>query len=140
MPRIPGENYLKMKKIQSRKEYNRSRPVGHDFYQSTEWRKLRAAYRRAHPLCEECLREGRTEPAVIVDHVKEIVDGGAPYDWDNLRSLCLACHNRKTAAERWRRAGRGGVKTPSPLPASAVGTSKITAAKSEGTGATQFRK
>ncbi|WP_288297318.1 HNH endonuclease signature motif containing protein [uncultured Pyramidobacter sp.] len=115
MPRIPGENYLKMKKAQSRKEYNRSRPVGHDFYQSTEWRKLRAAYRRAHPLCEECLREGRTEPAVIVDHVKEIADGGDPYDWDNLRSLCLACHNRKTAAERRRRAGGGGSQNSRPL-------------------------
>ncbi|MDY3213415.1 HNH endonuclease [Pyramidobacter sp.] len=115
MPRIPGENYLKMKKIQSRKEYNRSRPVGHDFYQSTEWRKLRGAYRRAHPLCEECLREGRTEPAVIVDHVEEIADGGDPYDWDNLRSMCLACHNRKTAAERRRRAGGGGSQNSRPL-------------------------
>lgn len=54
------------------------------------------------------MREGRTEPAVIVDHVKEIADGGDPYDWDNLQSLCLPCHNRKTAAERRRRAGGGG--------------------------------
>ena len=36
--------------------------------------------------------------------------------------------------------GEGGVKTPGPLPASAVGTSKIAGAKSEGAGASQFRK
>lgn len=108
MPRLPGEKFLKTRRAQSQKEYNQSRPIEHDFYQTTEWRKLRAAYRRAHPLCEECLRKGRTEPANVVDHIKEITDGGDPLDWNNLQSLCRACHNRKTAKERQRRARGGG--------------------------------
>jgi 5-methylcytosine-specific restriction protein A len=66
------------------------------------WRKARAAYLRAHPLCEcaECeavpipLRPAATE----VDHI----DGLGPlgprgYDWSNLRAMTKAHHSRETA-------------------------------------------
>jgi 5-methylcytosine-specific restriction endonuclease McrA len=30
----------------------------------------------------------------MVHHIVAIVDGGAPYDDDNLRSLCWVCHGK----------------------------------------------
>lgn len=39
-------------------------------------------------------------PSKIVGHIKEISDGGARYDEDNLQALCSACHNRKSAEEK----------------------------------------
>lgn len=70
------------------------------FYHSARWKGLRDWFLTQHPLCEVCLREGRVEPAKIVDHIVEIKDGGARYDTDNLQALCDACHNKKTSAAR----------------------------------------
>ena len=39
----------------------------------------------------------KERPADLVDHIKELKDGGQPYALDNLQSLCNKCHNRKTA-------------------------------------------
>lgn len=79
--------------------YDDKRPEA-KFYKGTRWQKLRRMFLAKHPLCEVCLREGRIEPAKIVDHIKEITDGGARYDEDNLQALCLSCHNTKTAEQK----------------------------------------
>lgn len=63
------------------------------------WQRFRLWYLRAHPLCEECLRQGRTEPARDVDHITPLVQGGARLDPDNVQALCHSCHSRKTATE-----------------------------------------
>lgn len=73
------------------------------FYLSPAWRRFRDWYIAKHPLCETCLADGYQVPAVIVDHIIELKDGGAPFDEDNAQSLCRACHNRKTAKERHKR-------------------------------------
>ncbi|NVO05715.1 MAG: HNH endonuclease [Rhodoferax sp.] len=80
------------------------------FYQSRQWRALRAAYLREHPLCCVCGGNGFLVPARVVDHVLPIKDGGARFDACNLQSLCVPCHNRKTARETGsrRRPPRGG--------------------------------
>jgi len=31
------------------------------------------------------------------DHVKEITDGGDPFEVDNMQTLCVPCHRAKTA-------------------------------------------
>ena len=74
-----------------------------EFYRSTAWRKLRAEQLRRQPLCECCLAQGRHTPAHIVDHIRPVNQGGAPLDLENLQSLCAACHNRKSGAERHQR-------------------------------------
>jgi len=63
-----------------------------------KWRKLRAAKLSADPLCEHCKPRGRIVPAVDVDHIREIHGRHDPgrLRWDNLQSLCKACHARKT--------------------------------------------
>lgn len=73
------------------------------FYLSVAWRRFRAWYLGRHPLCEACEREGRLTPAVMVDHVKELKDGGARLAEENAKSLCWKCHGIKTAEAKGRR-------------------------------------
>jgi 5-methylcytosine-specific restriction protein A len=64
------------------------------------WRAARAAYLRAHPLCEcdECARQGRLLPSVVVDHIRpHRGDMGLFWDRDNWQALSKPCHDRKTA-------------------------------------------
>lgn len=69
------------------------------FYQSSNWRRLRANFLRLNPLCKACADRGQTIAAVVVDHITPIKEGGARLDKCNLQSLCVSCHNRKTARE-----------------------------------------
>lgn len=79
------------------------------------WQRLRARFLYEHPLCEECLKHGRTEAATDVDHI--IPHRGDPalmWDEGNLQALCHACHSKKTASEDGgfgnATQGRGGSK------------------------------
>jgi len=77
------------------------------FYQSAQWRAVRAAFLRQHPLCCACEVRGRVVPAVVVDHVVPIKQGGARFDPENLQSLCVSDHNAKSAKERAQRIKSG---------------------------------
>ena len=103
MAKKPGGLLRALRRKNREREYNASRPARHDFYATPEWRRIRAWYRARHPLCEECQRQGRVKLAELVHHKREISEGGAPLDPDNLESLCWACHSRLHAAQ-----GRGG--------------------------------
>lgn len=67
---------------------------------SRRWRRLRAAYLSAHPICEDCEQAGRTTIATEVHHIRPIEErAGRPDDMQelafnpcNLRALCKACH------------------------------------------------
>jgi 5-methylcytosine-specific restriction protein A len=64
----------------------------------SDWRRVRAEYLSAHPLCDICAAGGRTVPAALVHHRKPLTNSGT-HDWDNLQALCLACHSRLHASE-----------------------------------------
>jgi 5-methylcytosine-specific restriction enzyme A len=64
----------------------------HPFYNSAAWKKIRLAKLARNPLCEKCLCIKATD----VDHICSIRTGGDPLAWDNLQSLCHACHSAKT--------------------------------------------
>lgn len=72
------------------------------------WRKRRAAYLLAYPLCALC-----GAAATEVDHIVPLRRGGAD-DESNWQALCHTCHSRKTAREnggygnRERERGVGG--------------------------------
>ena len=69
-------------------------PKERRLYDSVQWRKARARYLAAHPLCVMCLRVGRERRATVVDHIKD--HGGDPglfWDEDNWQGLCAACHS-----------------------------------------------
>lgn len=79
------------------------------FYQSRAWKNLRTAFIAANPLCRACEEIGRTEPGYIVDHIVERADDASrELDWDNLQTLCLSCHSRKTRREAGMRRRQGG--------------------------------
>jgi 5-methylcytosine-specific restriction protein A len=61
-------------------------------YNSRLWRNLRYNKLYQDPLCIECGKEANE-----VDHImKHRGDRTLFYDWDNLQSMCKACHARKT--------------------------------------------
>lgn len=64
----------------------------HPFYNTKTWKRLRQVKLISDPLCEAC----RRKPATDVDHIIGISKGGSPTAMENLRSLCHACHSRKT--------------------------------------------
>ena len=59
------------------------------------WRKVRAMFLRAHPLCQDCQAAGRVTMASEVHHLIKVRDGGAHRD-DNLVALCKPCHSART--------------------------------------------
>lgn len=64
------------------------------FYKSKSWIKTRDAFRVRNPECNLCGRQG-----AVVDHVVAIKQGGAPFDWDNLQTLCRQCDQTKRGKE-----------------------------------------
>jgi 5-methylcytosine-specific restriction protein A len=92
----------------------------HPFYYSEEWKKFRAMVLTergercedpAHPADRP--REGYVE----VDHIIELLDGGARLDRDNLMVRCASCHHKKTLAvrdDRFARPAEGPHGSPHP--------------------------
>ena len=58
----------------------------------SRWKKVRNIYIKAHPLCEECIKENRFIKATVVHHKLPIENGGDKYDLSNLESLCQSHH------------------------------------------------
>jgi 5-methylcytosine-specific restriction protein A len=71
----------------------RRNPVSKKYYGGAAWRKIRAAFLAANPLCEVCQGEGRLTPATLAHHKSKLTDGGNN-DWNNLQALCTECHSR----------------------------------------------
>ena len=57
------------------------------------WKRIRDRYAAAHPLCEQCLKEGRLTSVEEVHHILPISRGGT-HDASNLMSLCQSCHTK----------------------------------------------
>lgn len=73
-----------------------SRQADKRFYGQARWLRLRKAKLAESPLCEECLRAGRVEPARHVHHVQARKDSPElAFEWSNLESLCVGCHNSR---------------------------------------------
>jgi len=73
------------------------------FYNSQPWETLRRQKLGKDPFCEDCRKGGTLIKATMVDHIREIKDGGERLDMENLQSLCHSCHSRKSMKERNRR-------------------------------------
>lgn len=73
------------------KKFERSPDVNRTYGRS--WKRIRDRYVRQHPLCEQCLKEGRLTLVDEVHHILPISQGGKSTP-DNLMSLCRSCHNK----------------------------------------------
>ncbi|MBR3288347.1 MAG: HNH endonuclease [Lachnospiraceae bacterium] len=77
------------------KQYDKfERKYKHRERYDSRWDKVRNIYIKEHPLCEECLKENKSNIARIVHHIKPIEDGGDKYAFDNLMSVCDSCHQK----------------------------------------------
>ena len=57
------------------------------------WKRIRDRYVHKHPLCEQCLKEGRYVAVEEVHHIVPLSEGGSN-DESNLMSLCRSCHEK----------------------------------------------
>lgn len=67
-------------------------------YKTARWERVRKSWLARHPLCAEHDARGRVFQATVVDHIIAH-KGDETLFWDatNYQSLCVRCHNRKTA-------------------------------------------
>jgi len=91
---------VRKKEVQTKRNFN---VENSNIYNSQRWRRLSQKKRVVDPFCEMCLADGRETIANVVDHIHELSDGGDPYKWGNLKSMCHSCHNNKTRKEQRKR-------------------------------------
>ena len=81
------------------------------------WQKLRARILKRDLYlcrCEDCRSSGRVRPASEVDHIVAKAHGGTDDD-SNLQAINSDCHKAKTARERMKKRGGGGLNSPGPI-------------------------
>ena len=74
----------------------------HQLYNNSQWKKLSKLYRQQNPLCEECLKNDIVTAASSCHHrlsphdpnISEVEQYRRLLSWDNLESVCHACHQR----------------------------------------------
>lgn len=76
-----------------------------DFYRSKEWREFRALVikERGHICQDKEHPAGAPMDNIDLDHIKELVDGGAKLSRSNVLLRCRSCHGRKTALQKRQR-------------------------------------
>ena len=74
-------------------------------YNTKEWKALRLSFLIQHPLCAECLKEGKVTPADQVHHraspfAKGQINYALLLDENNLESICAYHHAMEHQKER----------------------------------------
>lgn len=113
------DDLRRLRNEKQRKDYNHAydrvrRTAGtegatlHRLRHTARWERVRAWVLNRDALCVHCQARGITRAASQVDHIELatnlVRDHGtnAFYDTTQLQGLCVACHARKSAAERRR--------------------------------------
>jgi 5-methylcytosine-specific restriction enzyme A len=78
-------------------------PADKKFIRTHLWRaKIRTAHLMREPLCRHCAKLGKLVPAQQVDHiVPPEGDFQLQTSANNLQSLCVSCHSRKTQGRHY---------------------------------------
>lgn len=92
-PELTDAGYCDKHRAKAHQAYNRQRQdkAEQDIYNSYRWQQLRKAKREANPFCERCADKGIVKQAELVHHRRPIKDGGDPWAWENLESVCGSC-------------------------------------------------
>lgn len=86
--------HTKLHEAEQKINRNTNRGTASDRGYDAQWSKARKAYLKRYPLCEQCEKDSKITPAVLVHHVKPIDEGGARLDPRNFMSCCRDCHER----------------------------------------------
>lgn len=91
---VEGSSYCAEHKKQMDKDYEKygRHYKTHQRY-GRNWKRVRDKYIKLHPICEECMTHHKITIASQVHHRVPISEGGSN-SFDNLESVCDACHNR----------------------------------------------
>lgn len=91
-----GVKYCEKHKPLHPEEIRSAESRGYD----SRWQKARKRFLAAHPLCVECLKEGKYTKATVVDHI-QAHRGDPELFWDerNWQPLCKFHHDQKTGRE-----------------------------------------
>ncbi|GHV12204.1 hypothetical protein FACS1894219_04680 [Clostridia bacterium] len=91
-PNLTPGTYCDTHRKAEAKRYNRyeRNPATAKHYNGA-WKKIRADYIAANPLCEMCRRESYLVPASLVHHIRFVEDGGRA-ETSNLMSVCVHHH------------------------------------------------
>lgn len=93
-PNLTDGDYCEEHKTIARQQYDKfSRKMDINKAYGHRWKKIRDAYAKEHPFCEQCFKEGRMVPLDEVHHIVPVNRGGT-HDFSNLMSLCQSCHNK----------------------------------------------
>ena len=90
---------LEQRRLDNSRSYEQGRGTSTERGYNWQWRKERAVYLKANPLCVHCKAKGIVKPATELDHIiphrgdKQLFD-----DKDNRQGLCKPCHSKKTRA------------------------------------------
>lgn len=93
--RLAWDSESKVKADEARVSGKYQRERSAEPYHSSRWTRLSRLYRRQHPLCAECLKQGRYVEAQVTDHIVPYPVCGDFYDISNLQSLCEKCNHDK---------------------------------------------
>ena len=98
-PKLTAGRFCDAHAKQDAREYERYRrdPETRKRY-GYEWRRIRARYIAAHPLCEQCQQNGQLTSAQEVHHILPLLRGG-DHSVGNLMALCKRCHSGITLTE-----------------------------------------
>lgn len=103
-PRLCEGRYCEEHTTKVNYEYNnRQRDPNTYKRYGSGWKAISKAYKEKHPLCEDCLKEGRYVASEEVHHIVALRNGGT-HSFSNLKALCKSCHSRYTLEEN---RGRG---------------------------------
>ena len=92
----PGQKYCEKHKALHPEEVRSAAGRGY----GSRWQKARKLYLEEHPLCVECMKEGRYVKATDVDHiVPHRGDQKLFWDRSNWQALCKRCHDQKTMTD-----------------------------------------
>ena len=93
---LPWDSQSKMQLDRLRESGTYIRQRSDDLYHTSRWSRLSRAWRRAHPLCEECRRKGMIVAGEVTDHIVPFpICRSYFYDESNLQTLCAKCNEAK---------------------------------------------
>jgi 5-methylcytosine-specific restriction protein A len=98
MPTAPPTHGQLLRKNEPSPDQFRNNQLHRRLIRSRRWEKFRAWFIGEHPLCQDCLDEGRTAPTEHVHHTRKLRDHPEDLCDDRYcRALCESHHNRRTA-------------------------------------------